>query len=156
MFERFTGRARKAVVLAQDEAVRFGHDYLGTEHILIGLLGEGGGVAAQTLDALNVTLDRVREQVEGIAGYGEVRTRRQIPFTPYAKKVLELALREAMQLDHNFIGTEHLLLGLVVGNEGVAARVLSRLDVDPKSVRREVLRRLEEGPEVSPPGVSWR
>lgn len=156
MFERFTGRARRAVVLAQNEAVRFGYDYLGTEHLLIGLLGEGEGVAAQTLLCLNVTLDGTREQVEGIMGYGEVRTARQISFTPYAKKALGLALREAMQLGHDYIGTEHILLGLAVGNEGIAARVLSNLGVAPATVRREVVRRLGEEPEVSPPGVSRR
>jgi ATP-dependent Clp protease ATP-binding subunit ClpC len=108
MFERFTERARKVVVLAQDEARRFHHNYVGTEHILLGLVREGKGVAAQALTSLGVTLERVREQVESIVGYGE-GTSREIPFTPRSKKVLELGLREAMRLGHNYIGTEHLL-----------------------------------------------
>jgi 2-amino-4-hydroxy-6-hydroxymethyldihydropteridine diphosphokinase len=145
MFERFTERARKVVVLAQDEAGRFGHDYIGTEHLFIGLVNEGEGVAAQALHYLNVTLDGVREQVESIVGYGE-GTSQQAPFTPYAKKVLELALREAMQLGHNYIGTEHILLGLATEREGVAARILSNLDVESSRVRSEVLRRLGKQP----------
>nr|MBA3952639.1 AAA family ATPase [Rubrobacter sp.] len=145
MFERFTERARKVVVLAQDEARHFNHNYIGTEHLLLGLLREDEGVAAQALSSLNVTLDVVREQVESIVGYGEEGTGAQAPFTPRSKKVLELALREALQLGHNYIGTEHILLGLVRESEGVAARVLSNLDVDPDKVRREVVRRLGGG-----------
>ena len=145
MFERFTERARKVVVLAQDEARHFNHNYIGTEHLLLGLLREDEGVAAQALTSLNVTLDEVREQVESIVGYGEEGTGAQAPFTPRSKKVLELALREALQLGHNYIGTEHILLGLVRESEGVAARVLSNLDVDPDKVRREVVRRLGGG-----------
>ncbi len=145
MFERFTERARKVVVLAQDEARHFNHNYIGTEHLLLGLLREDEGVAAQALSSLNVTLDEVREQVESIVGYGEEGTGAQAPFTPRSKKVLELALREALQLGHNYIGTEHILLGLVRESEGVAARVLSNLDVDPDKVRREVVRRLGGG-----------
>ena len=145
MFERFTERARKVVVLAQEEARHFNHNYIGTEHLLLGLLREDEGVAAQTLNALGVTLDEVREQVESIVGYGEEGTGGQAPFTPRSKKVLELALREALQLGHNYIGTEHILLGLVRESEGVAARVLSNLDVDPDKVRREVVRRLGGG-----------
>src|SRR3712207_5858316 len=145
MFERFTERARKVVVLAQEEARHFNHNYIGTEHLLLGLLREDEGVAAQALSSLNVTLDEVREQVESIVGYGEEGTGAQAPFTPRSKKVLELALREAMQLGHNYIGTEHILLGLVRESEGVAARVLSNLDVDPDKVRREVVRRLGGG-----------
>ena len=144
MFERFTERARKVVVLAQDEARHFNHNYIGTEHLLLGLLREDEGVAAQALSSLNVVLDEVREQVESIVGYGEEGTGAQAPFTPRSKKVLELALREALQLGHNYIGTEHILLGLVRESEGVAARVLSNLDVDPDKVRREVVRRLGE------------
>ncbi|CAA9409200.1 MAG: ATP-dependent Clp protease, ATP-binding subunit ClpC, partial [uncultured Rubrobacteraceae bacterium] len=144
-FERFTERARKVVVLAQDEARHFNHNYIGTEHLLLGLLREDEGVAAQALSSLNVTLDEVREQVESIVGYGEEGTGAQAPFTPRSKKVLELALREALQLGHNYIGTEHILLGLVRESEGVAARVLSNLDVDPDKVRREVVRRLGGG-----------
>src|ERR687892_324500 len=138
MFERFTERARKVVVLAQEEARHFNHNYIGTEHLLLGLLREDEGVAARALSSLNVTLDEVREQVESIVGYGEEGTGAQAPFTPRSKKVLELALREALQLGHNYIGTEHILLGLVRESEGVAARVLSNLDVDPDKVRREV------------------
>ncbi|HKH11668.1 MAG TPA: Clp protease N-terminal domain-containing protein, partial [Rubrobacter sp.] len=145
MFERFTERARKVVVLAQDEARHFNHNYIGTEHLLLGLLREDEGVAAQALSSLSVTLDEVREQVESIVGYGEEGTGAQAPFTPRSKKVLELALREALQLGHNYIGTEHILLGLVRESEGVAARVLSNLDVDPDKVRREVVRRLGGG-----------
>src|SRR3712207_6183578 len=145
MFERFTERARKVVVLAQDEARHFNHNYIGTEHLLLGLLREDEGVAAQALSSLNVVLDEVREQIESIVGYGEEGTGAQAPFTPRSKKVLELALREALQLGHNYIGTEHILLGLVRESEGVAARVLSNLDVDPDKVRREVVRRLGGG-----------
>jgi ATP-dependent Clp protease ATP-binding subunit ClpC len=145
MFERFTERARKVVVLAQEEARHFNHNYIGTEHLLLGLLREDEGVAARALAALGVTLDEVREQVESIVGYGEEGTGAQAPFTPRSKKVLELALREALQLGHNYIGTEHILLGLVRESEGVAARVLSNLDVDPDKVRREVVRMLGGG-----------
>lgn len=145
MFERFTERARKVVVLAQEEARHFNHNYIGTEHLLLGLLREDEGVAARALVALNVTLDEVREQVESIVGYGEEGAGGQAPFTPRSKKVLELALREALQLGHNYIGTEHILLGLVRESEGVAARVLSNLDVDPDKVRREVIRMLGGG-----------
>jgi ATP-dependent Clp protease ATP-binding subunit ClpC len=145
MFERFTERARKVVVLAQEEARTFNHNYIGTEHLLLGLLREDEGVAARALSSLNVTLDEVREQVESIVGYGEEGTGGQAPFTPRSKKVLELALREALQLGHNYIGTEHILLGLVRESEGVAARVLSNLDVDPDKVRREVVRMLGGG-----------
>ncbi len=145
MFERFTERARKVVVLAQDEARHFNHNYIGTEHLLLGLLREDEGVAARALSSLNVTLDEVREQVESIVGYGEEGTGGQAPFTPRSKKVLELALREALQLGHNYIGTEHILLGLVRESEGVAARVLSNLGVDPDKVRREVVRMLGGG-----------
>ena len=121
MFERFTERARKVVVLAQDEARHFNHNYIGTEHLLLGLLREDEGVAAQALYSLNVALDEVREQVESIVGYGEEGTGAQAPFTPRSKKVLELALREALQLGHNYIGTEHILLG--VGREVPAVLV---------------------------------
>ena len=149
MFERFTERSRKVMVLAQEEAGRFHHNYIGTEHILLGLVSEGQGVAAQSLGSLGVTLEAVRAQVESIVGYGE-GTSMQAPFTPRSKKVLELGLRETMQLGHNYIGTEHLLLGLAGEGEGVAARVLSNLDVDPDKVRSEVLRRIGEEPESDP------
>src|SRR5947209_5866784 len=143
MFERFTERARKVVVLAQEEARHFNHNYIGTEHLLLGLLREDEGVAARALSSLNVTLDEVREQVESIVGYGEEGTGGQAPFTSGSKKVLELALREALQLGHHYIGTEHILLGLVRKSEGVAARVLSNLGIDPEKVRHEVIRMLD-------------
>jgi ATP-dependent Clp protease ATP-binding subunit ClpA len=149
MFERFTERARKVMVLAQDEARRFHHTYIGTEHILLGLVREGEGVAAQALSSLGVTLEEVRKQVESVVGYGEGGMDAQAPFTPRSKKVLELSLREAMQLGHNYMGTEHLLLGMVRENEGVAARI-SNLDLEPGRVRREVLRRIGEEPESYP------
>jgi dihydroneopterin aldolase len=150
MFERFTERARKVVVLAQEEAGRLRHNYIGTEHLLLGLLCEGEGVAAQVLTSLGVTLDGARGQVESIVGYGEENPGEQAPFTPRSKKVLEFALRESMQLGHNYIGTEHILLGLVRESEGVAARVLSNLDVDPDKVCREVVRMLGEEPTLDP------
>jgi ATP-dependent Clp protease ATP-binding subunit ClpA len=141
MFERFTERARKVVVLAQEEAGRLRHDYIGTEHLLLGLLREEEGVASQALHACGVTLDGVRERVEGIVGYGEEDTS-QKPFTPRSKKVLELALREALQLGHNYIGTEHILLGLLAEGGGVSATVLSSLGIDPGGIRQQVLSRL--------------
>jgi ATP-dependent Clp protease ATP-binding subunit ClpA len=144
MFERFTERARKVVVLAQEEAGRLGHDYIGTEHLLLGLIREEKGVAAQALTATGVTLDGAREQVESIVGYGEETTGAQAPFTPRMSKVLQLALMESMQLDHDYVSTEHLLLGLVRESEGVAARVLLNLSIDPDAVRREVIRRLPD------------
>ncbi len=150
MFERFTTRARKVIVLAQEEALRLRHNFIGTEHLLLGLIAEDEGVAAQVLVSLNVTLDEAREQVEGIVGCGEEETSGQAPFTPRSKKVLELALRESLQLGHGYIGTEHLLLGLVRESEGVAARVLFNLDVDPDRIRREVVRRLGAEPESDP------
>jgi dihydroneopterin aldolase len=142
MFERFTERARKVVVLAQEEARHFNHNYIGTEHLLLGLLREDEGVAARALASLNVTLDEVREQVESIVGYGEEGTGAQAPFTPRSKKVLELALREAIQLDHDYIGSEHILLGLVRENEGVASQMLSSMGVEADEVHREVIRML--------------
>ncbi len=150
MFERFTERARRVVVLAQEEAGRFGHNYIGTEHLLLGLVREEDGVAARALTSLKVALEEVREQVESVVGYGEGGIRSQIPFTPRSKKVLELALRESMQLGHNYIGTEHMLLGLARESEGVASRVLSNLDVDPDEVRRQILLMLGEEPESDP------
>ncbi|WP_323127015.1 Clp protease N-terminal domain-containing protein [Rubrobacter tropicus] len=141
-FEKFTERARKVVVLAQDEARHFNHNYIGTEHILLGLIREEDGIAAEVLEALGVHLDEAREQVESIVGYGEEMTGAQAPFTPRVNKVLRIALREAAQLGHDYVSTEHVLLGLVRESEGVAARVLLNLDVDPDVVRREVMRRL--------------
>jgi dihydroneopterin aldolase len=150
MFERFTEKARKVVVLAQEEARNLGHAYIGTEHILLGLLRDENGVAAQALGRLNVTLNGVREQVEAIVGHGEDRDFAQAPFTPRSKKVLELGLRESMQLGHNYIGTEHILLGLVREGEGVAARVLSNLGVEADEVRREVVRMLGDETSLEP------
>lgn len=144
MFERFTKRARKVVFDAQQEAYRFNHTYIGTEHLLLGLIREGEGIAAQTLGALGVTLREARQQVEDTVGFGEEDSGEQAPFTPRSKKVIERALRESLNLGHTYIGTEHLLLGLVRERDGVAARVLSNLDVDRDRVRREVIRRLEE------------
>ena len=142
MFERFTERARKVVVLAQEEAWVLRHNYIGTEHLLLGLLREEEGVAARVLMALGVTLEEARERVESIVGYGTEGPGMQVPFTPRSKKVLVLALREATRLGHNYIGTEHILLGVVRENEGVGARVLSDLGASPDDVRREVLRTL--------------
>ena len=150
MFERFTERARRVMVLAQEEAGRFHHNYIGTEHILLGLVSEGEGVASQVLVSLDVTLEAVRAQVASVVGYGEAGATDRVPFTPRSKKVLELSLREAMQLGHNYMGTEHILLGLIREGEGVAARIFSNLGVDPATVRGEVLRRIgeEPGPET--------
>ncbi|MBA2505768.1 MAG: ATP-dependent Clp protease ATP-binding subunit [Thermoleophilaceae bacterium] len=142
MFERFTERARQVVVLAQEEARILKHNYIGTEHILLGLLREEEGLAARVLESLDITVERVRAQVVRIVGSGEEVTSGQIPFTPRAKKVLELALREALSLGHNYIGTEHILLGLVRENEGVAARILLDFDADSEKIRNEVIRML--------------
>jgi ATP-dependent Clp protease ATP-binding subunit ClpC len=142
MFERFTERARQVVVLAQEEARQLKHNYIGTEHILLGLLREEEGLAARVLESLDITVERVRAQVVRIVGSGEEVTSGQIPFTPRAKKVLELALREALSLGHNYIGTEHILLGLVRENEGVAARILLDFDADSEKIRNEVIRML--------------
>ena len=142
MFERFTERARQVVVLAQEEARTLKHNYIGTEHILLGLLREEEGLAARVLESLDITVERVRAQVVRIVGSGEEVTSGQIPFTPRAKKVLELALREALSLGHNYIGTEHILLGLVRENEGVAARILVDFDADSEKIRNEVIRML--------------
>jgi ATP-dependent Clp protease ATP-binding subunit ClpA len=144
MFERFTSRARAMMVLAQVESRALNHAYIGTEHILLGLVHEGGGVAAQALEALGINLDLVREQVEEIIGRGKQARAPSghIPFTPRAKKVLELSLREALQLGHNYIGTEHILLGLIREGEGVAAQVLVRLGADHDQVRAQVIHML--------------
>ena len=146
MFERFTDRARRVVVLAQEEARDLGHTYIGTEHILLGLLREPEGVAAQALEALGIGLDGVRREVREIIGQGEGTTLpTHIPFTPRAKKVLELSLREALQLGHNYIGTEHILLGLIREGEGVAAQVLVKLGADLNRVRQQVIMTLHAG-----------
>ena len=142
MFERFTDRARRVVVLAQEEARMLNHNYIGTEHILLGLIHEGEGVAAKALESLGVSLDAVRTQVEEIIGQGQQAPSGHIPFTPRAKKVLELSLREALQLGHNYIGTEHILLGLIREGEGVAAQVLVKLGADLNRVRQQVIQLL--------------
>lgn len=139
VFERFTDRARRVVVLAQEEARLLNHNYIGTEHLLLGLLHEGEGVAAQTLGSLDVALEAVRARVEALIGEGAQSPSGHIPFTPRAKKVLELALREALQLGHSFIGTEHLLLGLIREGQGVGAQVLAELGVDLRRVRDQVV-----------------
>jgi len=142
MFERFTDRARRVVVLAQEEARMLNHNYIGTEHILLGLIHEGEGVAAKALESLGISLEGVRSQVEEIIGQGQQAPSGHIPFTPRAKKVLELSLREALQLGHNYIGTEHILLGLIREGEGVAAQVLVKLGADLNRVRQQVIQLL--------------
>ncbi len=154
MFERFTDRARQVVVLAQDEARMLSHNYVGTEHILLGLIHEGEGVAARALQSLGVSLDAVRQQVEEIIGRGQQQPPSgHIPFTPRAKKVLELSLREALQLGHTYIGTEHILLGLIREGDGVAAQVLVSLGVDLNRAREQVILLLtgRAGPEDPAP-----
>jgi len=142
MFEKFTDKARRVVVLAQEEAKLLNHNYIGTEHILLGLIHEGEGVAAKALEALGINLEGVREQVQEIIGQGQQAPTGHIPFTPRAKKVLELSLREALQLGHSYIGTEHLLLGLIREGEGVAAQVLTKLGADTNKVRQQVIQLL--------------
>jgi hypothetical protein len=142
MFERFTDRARRVVVLAQEEARMLHHNYIGTEHILLGLIHEGEGVAAKALESLGISLDAVRQQVEEIIGQGQQAPSGHIPFTPRAKKVLELTRREAEQLGHNYIGTEHILLGLIREGNGVAAQVLVMLGADLNRVRLTVIQLL--------------
>src|SRR6187200_1393850 len=142
MFERFTDRARRVVVLAQEEARMLNHNYIGTEHILLGLIHEGEGVAAKALESLGISLEAVRQKVEEIIGHGQQSPSGHIPFTPRAKKVLELSLREALQINHSYIGTEHILLGLIREGEGVAAQVLVKLGADLNRVRNQVLQLL--------------
>src|ERR1035437_244207 len=142
MFERFTDRARRVVVLAQEEARMLNHDYIGTEHILLGLIHEGEGVAAKALESLGISQEAVRQQVKEIIGQGQQAPSGHIPFTPRAKKVLELSLREALQLGHDYIGTEHILLGLIREGEGVAAQVLVKLGADLSRVRQQVIQLL--------------
>jgi len=151
VFERFTERARQAIVLAQDEAVKLRHNYIGTEHMLLGLLREEEGLAARVLESLDITVEEVRAEVVRIVGRGEDVTAGQIPFTPRAKKVLDLALREALSLGHKYIGTEHILLGIVRENNGVAIDILRGLDTDAPKVRDEVLRQLGGMPRPAPP-----
>src|SRR5882757_2628207 len=156
MFERFTDRARRVVVLAQEEARMLNHNYIGTEHILLGLIHEGEGVAAKALESLGISLDAVRQQVEEIIGQGQQAPSGHIPFTPRAKKVLELSLREALQLGHNYIGTEHILLGLIREGDGVAAQVLVKLGADLNRVRQQVIQLLHgyQGKEPASAGTS--
>jgi ATP-dependent Clp protease ATP-binding subunit ClpC len=142
VFERFTDRARRTVVFAQEEARMLNHNYIGTEHILLGLLREEEGVAARALTSLGLSLEAVRRDVGEIVGQGSEVPRGHIPFTPRAKKVLELSLREALQLGHNYIGTEHILLGLIREGEGVAAQVLQKLGADLNRVRQTVVQLL--------------
>jgi ATP-dependent Clp protease ATP-binding subunit ClpC len=144
MFQRFTDRARRVVVLAQEEARTLNHTYIGTEHILLGLTREGEGVAAKALESLGISLDAVRQQVEETTGQGQHAPSGHIPFTPRAKNVLELSLSESVQLGHNYIGTEHILLGLIRQGDGVAAQVLSGLGADLDGTREQVIRLLNE------------
>jgi ATP-dependent Clp protease ATP-binding subunit ClpC len=139
LFERFTDRARRVVVLAQEEARNLDHNYIGTEHILLGLIHEGEGVAARALTNLGASLEELRASVEAIIGRGQYAAPGHIPFTPRAKKVLELSLRESMQLGHNYIGTEHILLGLIREGDGVAAQALVARGLDLNRVRQEVI-----------------
>jgi ATP-dependent Clp protease ATP-binding subunit ClpC len=154
MFERFTDRARRVMVLAQEEARMLNHNYIGTEHILLGLIHEGEGVAAKALESLGISLDAVRQQVEEIIGQGQQAPSGHIPFTPRAKKVLELAQREARALGHDYVGTEHILLGLVREGDGVAAQVLVRLGADLNRVRQQVVQLLHghQGTDVTGEG----
>jgi hypothetical protein len=142
MFERFTDRARRVVVLAQEEARQLNHNYIGTEHLLLGLIQEREGVAAQALTGLGISLEGVRGEVVEIIGRGAEQPLAQVPFTPRAKKVLELSLREALQLGHNYIGTEHILLGLIREGQGVAAQVLVKLGAGQERVRQQVVQLL--------------
>ncbi len=154
MFERFTDRARRVVVLAQEEARMLNHNYIGTEHILLGLIHEGEGVAAKALESLGISPEAVRSQVEEIIGQGQQAPSGHIPFTPRAKKVLELSLREALQLGHNYIGTEHILLGLIREGEGVAAQVLVKLGADLNKVRQQVIQLLNGYQAKEPAGTA--
>ena len=140
MFERFTERARQVVVLAQDESRSFRHNYIGTEHILLGLLREEEGLAARVLESLDLTVEEVRAHIASTVGQGDEVTTAQIPFTPHAKEALEFSLREALALGHDWIGTEHVLLGLVRATDGVAARILLVFGVGADSIRNEVIR----------------
>ena len=144
MFERFTDRARRVVVAAQDEARALGHDYIGTEHLLLGLIHEGGGVGAKALESLGIGAEGLRERVVTIVGTGQHAVAGHIPFTPQAKQVLRLSLSEALRFGHNYIGTEHVLLGLIQEKDGVAAQVLADAGADLGRVRAEVVRLLAE------------
>src|SRR5579884_3861214 len=155
MWEPFTERARRSIVLAQEEAQRLGNNYIGTEHILLGIISEGESLAAKVLETLGVNLAKVRQEVEAIVGRGGQTVQQEMVFTPRAKRVIELAFEEARQLNHNYIGTEHLLLGLIREGEGVAARVLTNLGVDPAKVRVQTTSLLgAEGQPPAPKGKS--
>ena len=156
MFERYTDRARRVVVLAQEEARMLNHNYIGTEHILLGLIHEGEGVAAKALESLGISLEAVRQQVEEIIGQGQQAPSGHIPFTPRANTVLELASQEALQLGHNYIGTEHILLGLIREGEGVAAQILVKLGADLNRVRQQVIQLLHGYPGKEPAGGGAR
>jgi ATP-dependent Clp protease ATP-binding subunit ClpC len=152
MFERFTDRSRRVVVLAQEEARMLNHGYIGTEHLLLGLIHEGQGVAAEALEAMGISLEAVRQQIETIIGRGKEPASGHIPFTPRAKRVLELSLRESSQLGHDYIGTEHILLGLIREGHGVAAQVLVALGADLNRVRQQVIKVLHGHAGQGPPG----
>ncbi|VAI15170.1 unnamed protein product [Triticum turgidum subsp. durum] len=153
MFERFTEKAIKVIMLAQEEARRLGHNFVGTEQVLLGLVGEGTGIAAKVLKSMGINLKDARVEVEKIIGRGNGFVAVEIPFTPRAKRVLELSLEEARQLGHNYIGSEHLLLGLLREGEGVAARVLESLGADPSNIRTQVVRMIGETTEAVGAGV---
>lgn len=153
MFERFTDKARRVIVLAQEEARTLSHNYIGTEHVLLGLISEGDGIAAQALESLDITLERAREGVAELIGRGQNATSGHIPFTPRAKKVLELSLREALQLGHNYIGTEHILLGILHEGEGIAAQVLVNMGAELPAIQQRVMHLLEDGREQEPVSV---
>ena len=157
MFERFTERARQVVVIAQSEARALKHNYIGTEHLLLGLLREEEGIAARVLMSFDVTVEEVRAQVARIIGQGDEVVGGRIPFTPRSKKILELSLREALAVGHNYIGTEHILLGLMREGEGVAVRILLDFGASPAAVRDEVLRLLtsSRGEVGAPPPLNW-
>ncbi|HEX6702451.1 MAG TPA: Clp protease N-terminal domain-containing protein [Gaiellaceae bacterium] len=144
MFERFTKRARQVIVFAQDEARTFRHNYAGTEHLLLGLLREEEGLAARVLESLDITLEDVRAQVAQIVGHGDELSEGKIPYTPRVKRVLDLSLREAMSLGHNYVGTEHLLLSLVREDEGVATQILLNFDAEATTIRNEIIRMLSD------------
>jgi ATP-dependent Clp protease ATP-binding subunit ClpC len=144
MFERFTDRARRVVVQAQDEARTLSHNYIGTEHILLGLIHEGEGTGTKALESLGISLETVRQQVQEVIGQGQHAPSGHIPFTPPAKKALELALSESKALSHNYIGTEHILLGLIREGDGVAAQVLVKLGADLNRVRQQVIQLLHD------------
>ena len=156
VFERYTDRARRVVVLAQEEARMLNHNYIGTEHILLGLIHEGEGVAAKALESLGISLQAVRQQVQDIIGRGQQAPSGHIAFTPRANTVLELASQEALQLGHNYIGTEHILLGLIREGEGVAAQILVKLGADLNRVRQQVIQLLHgyHGKEPAGEGVA--